>query len=88
MARTPLLNLRVDDDRRAVWESAARDAGYTLAEYVREAVDERVAADAGSGRGKRPAKGKTREKPAETVRTGMCEHRVPAAAYCGRCDSP
>ncbi len=78
---------------RAAWEAAARDCGYTLAEYVREAVDERVEADSGS---RKPKKGKavktamsvkTDAVKTGTARTGMCEHRVPATSFCARCDS-
>lgn len=39
MARTPLLNLRVDAERKARWEAAAKDAGCSLAEFVRDTID-------------------------------------------------
>lgn len=92
MARTPVLNLRVDEATKARWEAAARDAGYLLSEYVRAAVEDRVAADGAPPVRKRPAKktaGRSQESgspvPARS-RTAMCEHRRPPTAYCARCD--
>lgn len=96
MARTPLLNLRVDDETKARWEVAAREAGYSLAEYVREAVEERVSVDASAKKPSRSRKTAPKEKlltgrvvekgSSSHSRTGMCEHRIPATAHCVKCD--
>jgi len=39
MARTPLRNLRVDDETWDRWEAEARDRGYSLSEFIRECVE-------------------------------------------------
>lgn len=92
----PPIQIRLDEETQARWKAAATDAGYSLAEYVREAVEERVSMDS-------PAKktGKTKKTPpkeklatgivaekgsSKHARTGLCPHRVPATAFCSRCD--
>lgn len=90
MARTPHLALRVDDATKARWETAARDAGYSLADYVREAVNARVEADTAPvapRKPKRAAKGAEPAEPARSTRVSMCEHRRPPETYCPKCDS-
>lgn len=39
MARQPHLAIRIDDDTKARWSTAARDAGQTLAAFIRDTVD-------------------------------------------------
>lgn len=93
MARTPLLNIRVDDETKQRWDAAARDAGYSLAEFVREAVDARIAADAPKPKAKKGNRqpGQIGLDPtlraAGMGRTTICEHRIPPTAFCTRgCD--
>lgn len=92
MARTPLLNIRVDDDTKARWEAAARDSGYSLAEYIREAVDARVEIDAPTKGKRKPAARSPKPTPPDAQsgksgsRSGMCVHRRRSDQYCSRCD--
>jgi hypothetical protein len=39
MARSELVQLRVDGDTKARWQAAAEDAGYRLSEWIRETCD-------------------------------------------------
>lgn len=85
MGREPHLALRVDDETKSRWQAAARDAGYTLPEFICAAVEERLSSDAAPKRKtKRAAAGAA---PVVAARTGMCPHRVPATSFCGRCGS-
>lgn len=96
-----LFPIRVDDETKARWEAAARDAGYSLAEYIREAVNERAATDAGPVKPKAKAR-RTKQigfglppktqtgaatKTRSTARTAMCEHRRPPETFCPKCGS-
>jgi len=47
VARTPLLNLRVDDATKLRWQAGASERGYTLAEFVRASVEAELAKDLG-----------------------------------------
>lgn len=42
MAASPNRNLRVDDETYARWQAAAADAGYSLSEFIRAAVDDHL----------------------------------------------
>jgi hypothetical protein len=53
MPRQPLLNLRVDPDRKARWQSAADRADVLLSEWIRRACDSAVARQ-GSAAGTTP----------------------------------
>lgn len=91
MARTPHLALRVDDETKARWEDAATDAGFSLAEYVRDAVDDRVAAEKAPAKPRSKRKTEPRSEPMKTgapakTRSGMCPHRIAATSFCKTCD--
>lgn len=96
MARTPIFPIRLDDETKARWDAAARDAGYSLAEYIRVAVDDLIERET-----KPVAKSKKKAVTKTTVRvgldpelraskgprTGLCPHRIPPTAFCSRCGS-
>lgn len=94
------LEIRLDDQTRARWTAAAQDAGYTLAGYVRDAVEARVEQDAPAPKRRRPPRSPKPTPPGVEEhgvsplpprrgreRAVVCEHRVPPTAYCSRgCD--
>lgn len=43
MARAPLFGIRLDTETRARWQAAADDAGYSLAEFIKAAVEAQIA---------------------------------------------
>lgn len=91
MARDPIFPLRVDAERRAVWDAAAAKAGVSTSEFARDAIDAAAALvnepAPARGRGKAQAKAKTAAAPAppSSGRSQMCPHRVPPTSYCSRC---
>lgn len=83
------LEIRVDDQTRDRWKAAADDAGYTLTEFVRAAVEDKVAQPKATrpSRAKAKAGAAASKVRASTCRASMCEHRIPAGSYCPRgCD--
>lgn len=49
MARSPIFNFRLDDDAKARWQAAADEAGEGLSEFIRDAVEDRIANPSSSG---------------------------------------
>lgn len=64
MARTPIIPVRADEETKIRWQAAAAAAGDSLSEFVRLAVEERIAA--GPGR-PRPASLQANSKPAQIL---------------------
>jgi hypothetical protein len=86
------LQIRLRDAERDRWETAARDAGVSVPEFVRQTVA--AALDGGSKVETFESGFKSRSGPPLRVtaatslpaRTTMCPHRVPPTAYCSYCD--
>lgn len=69
--------LKAPDSQMERWKEAAKEAGYSFAEWLRAAAD----AQAGEAV---PEKPKKRRKGA--ARTDLCEHRIPPTSHCAQCD--
>lgn len=81
MGRQRLLNIRIDEERRTRWDSAAADAGETLSDFIRDAVDHRV--EVGSLVVPADAERETvkrQDSPAGRVQPGAASRPTPAAA--------
>ena len=85
------LQIRLRDAERDRWETAARDAGVSVPEFVRQTVA--AALDGGSkvetfesGFKSRSGPSRYPEPTSLPARTAMCPHRVPPTAYCSYCD--
>lgn len=76
------VEVRVDDETRARWESAARDAGQSLSVFVRDAVEAVVSAPA-----VRVQAGKRKPSAAKVVDRAVCPrerfHRP--GTFCKEC---
>jgi predicted DNA-binding protein len=44
VTRSPLFNLRLDEETKARWQARATDAGYTLSEFIRVCVEAQISA--------------------------------------------
>lgn len=83
--------LHAPDDEMAKWKAAAEAAGMSFAEWLRQAAHmASLAAITHSHppRAKPPRRERASDPPKRDTTgaaSGMCVHRVPLDAYCGRC---
>lgn len=79
---TPILNLRVDDPTKERWQAAARDAGYSLSEWMKATLNDACSPDRPKTRAQKKA-----EADAPKVRTVRCPHRLLPDQFCRECDA-
>lgn len=84
---------RAELDQLERWRAAAEQAGYSFSEFIKAALDSATEVVEGApphavdeAFSQRAAPRRRNGGSGKRARTQTCEHRIPAGAYCKRCD--